>query len=105
MILPWAKLIPTAISLVEVAGSVLSSNQKEKARLAKINDFDMETLAKRIEVLESNELKQAELIKEMAQQNLILIKNAENNYKLAIIGFITALIAIVLLFILFVVKL
>jgi hypothetical protein len=105
MILPWAKLIPTAISLVEMAGSVLSSNQKEKARLAKIDDFDLESLTKRIEVLESNELKQAELIQQMAQQNLTLIKKAENNYKLAIIGFSTALLSIVLLFILFFVKL
>ncbi|SRX55738.1 hypothetical protein [Aequorivita sp. CIP111184] len=105
MILPWAKLIPTAISIVEMAGSVLSSNQKAKARLAKINDFDPESLSKRIEVLESNELKQAELIQQMAQQNLTLIKKAENNYKLAILGFIIALISIVLFFILFFLKL
>lgn len=105
MILPWAKLIPTAISLVDMAGSILSSNKKEKAKLAHNSDFDSSSLLKRIEILENNELQQAKLIEQMAQQNLTLIKRAENNYKLAIIGVSASLLAIALFFVLFFLKL
>jgi len=50
-------------------------------------------------------VKQAELIQQMAQQNLMLIKNAKNNYRLAIIGIFASLLSIVLFFVLFFVKL
>ncbi len=105
MVIPWARLLPTAISLVEMAGSVLSSNKKEKAKTENNHSFDPASLLKRIEVLENSELKQAELIQQMAQQNLTLIKKAESNYWLAIIGISASLLSIVLFFVLFFVKL
>ncbi len=103
--IPWTKLIPTAISLVEMAGSVLSSNKKEKARTEHIHSLEPASLLKRIEVLEKNELKQAELIKQMALQNLTLIKKAEKNYRFAIFGICASLLAIILFFVLFFLKL
>ncbi len=103
--IPWAQLIPTAISLVEMAGSVLTSNKKAKAKIANNPSLDTESLLERIEVLENNELKQAELIQQMAQQNLTLIKKAENNYRLAIIGICISLLSLVLFCVLFFMKL
>ena len=96
MILPWAKLIPTAISLVEMTGSLLSSNKKQKAKLLNTHNFDPESLLKRIEILENNELKQAAIIQQMAEQNLTLIKKAENNYRLTIIGISISTLSIIL---------
>ncbi len=101
----WAQLIPHAISLAEMAGRVLSSNKKEKAKTENNHSFDPASLLNRIEVLENNEVKQAELIQQMAQQNLALIKNAKNNYRLAVIGICASLLSIVLFFVLFFVKL
>lgn len=100
----WAQLIPHAISLVEMAGGILSSNKKEKAKIEKNPSLDPASLLSRIEILENNEVKQAELIQQMAQQNLTLIKKAEKNYKLAIIGICISLLSIVLLCVLFFLK-
>lgn len=105
MVLPWTQLIPHAISLVEMAGGILSSNKKEKAKTEQDPNFDPASLLNRIEVLENNEVKQAELIQQMAQQNLTLIKKAEMNYKFAIIAICVSLFSIVLLFVLFLLKL
>jgi hypothetical protein len=102
--IPWAQLIPTAISLVEMAGGILSSNRKEKAKAANNSSHDAASLLSRIEILENNELKQAELIQQMAQQNLTLIKKAENNYRLAVIGICASLLSIALLLVLFFLK-
>lgn len=103
--IPWAQLIPHAISLAEMAGGILSSNKKEKAKAAINPSLDPASLLKRIEILENNEVKQAELIQQMAEQNLALIKKAESNYKLAIIGICISIFSIVLFFILFFLKL
>lgn len=100
----WAQLIPHAISLVEMAEGILSSNKKEKAKIQKNPSLDPASLLSRIEILENNEVKQAELIQQMAQQNLTLIKKAEKNYKLAIIGICISLLSIVLLCVLFFLK-
>ena len=97
----WAQLIPHAISLAEMAGGILSSNKKAKAKAENNPSFDTVSLLKRIEVLENNEVKQAELIQQLAQQNIALIQKAEKNYRLAIIGICTSLFSIVLFFILF----
>ncbi|MBT0608149.1 hypothetical protein [Aequorivita echinoideorum] len=93
--LPWTTLIPTAISLAEMAGKVLSSNKKEKLKIDNTADADTASLIKRIEILEKNELKQAEILQQLTQQNLILIQKAEKNYKFAIIGLSISIIAIV----------
>ncbi|WP_026449701.1 hypothetical protein [Aequorivita capsosiphonis] len=105
MLIPWVKLVPTAISLVEMAGSVLSSNKKENLKRKNADSFDPEVLLKRIEVLESSELKQANLIKQLAQQNLTIIKRVESTYRLAIIGIVGSLVSIFLFLILFFMKL
>ncbi|HET8804559.1 MAG TPA: hypothetical protein VFM72_08275 [Aequorivita sp.] len=105
MVIPWTQLIPHAISLVEMAGGILSSNKKEKAKTEKNPSLDPASLLNRIEILENNEVKQAELIQQMAQQNLTLIKKAEKNYKLAIIGICISLLSIILLCVLFFLKL
>lgn len=99
--IPWTKLIPTAVTLVEMTGSLLSSNKKEQAQLVNNQNYDPTSLLKRIEILENNELKRAELIQQMAQQNLTLIKKAENNYRLAIIGITISLGSLILVFALF----
>ncbi|AFL81897.1 hypothetical protein Aeqsu_2439 [Aequorivita sublithincola DSM 14238] len=104
MIIPWTKLLPTAISVVEVAGKLLSSNKKEVAKAEKNHSLDPEGLLMRIEVLEKSEVKQAELIQQMALQNLSLIKKADSNYRLAIIGFFTSLISIALFCVLYFLK-
>jgi len=100
----WAQLIPHAISLAEMAGRALTSNKKEKAKAESNPSHDPASLLNRIEALENNEVKQAELIQQMAQQNIMLIKNAENNYRLAIIAVSASIVSIVLFFILFFVK-
>ena len=105
MAIPWTQLIPHAISLVEMAGGILSSNKKEKVKTEKNLSFDPEILLNRIEALENNEVKQAELIQQMAQQNLTLIKKAKKNYKFAIIGICISLFSIILFFVLFFLKL
>lgn len=92
--LPWLKLLPQAISIVEMAGSALSSNKKERAKADKNPSLDPVSLLKRIEVLENNEVIQAELIKQIAQQNLTLIKKAENNYKLALTAILISVVLI-----------
>ncbi len=97
----WAQLIPHAISLAELAGGILSSNKKAKAKAASNPSLDTASLLSRIEVLENNEIKQAELMQQMAQQNIALIQKAEKNYQLAIIGICTSIFSIVLFFILF----
>ena len=101
MLIPWAQLIPHAISLAEMAGGILSSNKKEKAKAEKNPSFDVVGLLSRIEVLENNEMKQAQLIQQMAQQNLSLIKKAEINYRLAIIRICASLLSIALFCVLF----
>lgn len=100
----WTKLIPTAVALVEMTGGLLSSNKKQKAKLADTDYLDSKSLLKRIEVLENNELNQAEVIQQMAQQNLTLIKKAQKNYKLAITGVIISLISLILFLVLFFLK-
>lgn len=92
----WTNLIPHAISLVEMAGSILSSNKKEKAKADQDPSHDPASLLRRIEVLEGNEVKQAELIQQMAQQNLALVKKAESNYRMAIVGICMGAFSIVL---------
>lgn len=99
--IPWTKLIPAAVALVEMTGGLLSSNKKEKAKLANTAYLDSASLLKRIETLESNELKQAEVIQQMARQNLTLIKRAEKNYKLAITSISLSLIILILVLLLF----
>lgn len=96
----WAQLIPHAISLVEMAGGLLSSNKKEKAKTANNHSFDPIDLLNRIEVLENNELKQAEFIQQIAQQNLTLIKKAESSYRLALISICASILSIALYFML-----
>lgn len=103
--LPWLKLIPQAISLVEMAGNVLSSNKKLRAKAEKNSSLEPEILLKRIENLEKNEVKQAELIQQMAQQNLILIKKAESNYKLSLVGIGISIISVILIAVLYFIKL
>lgn len=102
--IPWTKLIPTAVALVELTGGLLSSNKKEKAKLTSTDHLDSASLLKRIETLENNELKQAEVIQQMAKQNLTLIKRAEKNYKLAIASISLSLITLILVFLLFFLK-
>ncbi|MGO3182111.1 MAG: hypothetical protein ACTIJ9_04690 [Aequorivita sp.] len=102
--IPWTKLIPTAVALVEMTGGLLSSNKKQKAKLADTDHLDSTSLLKRIEVLENNELNQAEVIQQMAKQNLALIKKAEKNYKLAITGVSISIISLILFFVLFFLK-
>lgn len=99
--IPWIKLIPTAVSLVEMTGSLLSSSKKEKTKLANTDYLDSASLLKRIEILENNELKQAEIIQQMAKQNLAIIKKAENNYRLAITGITISVVSIILVIVLF----
>lgn len=94
--IPWTKLIPTAVALVEMTGGLLSSNKKEKAKLANTDYLDSAGLLKRVEILENNELKQAEIIQQMAKQNLTLVKRAENNYRLAITCIIISLASLIL---------
>lgn len=103
--LPWLKLIPQAISLVEMAGSALSSNKKIKLQAKNSSSLEPEILLKRIEVLESNEVKQAELIKQMAQQNLLLIKKAESSHKRSLIGIWISIISVILIAVLYFIKL
>jgi len=100
----WTHLIPHAISLAETAGRILSSNKKQKEKTEIDPSLDPTSLLKRIEVLENNELKQAELIQQMAQQNITLIQKAESNYRLAIIGICTSIFSVILFFILFLMK-
>ncbi len=100
----WTHLIPHAISLAETAGRILSSNKKQKEKTEIDPSLDPTSLLKRIEVLENNELKQAELIQQMAQQNITLIKKAESNYRMAIIGICTSIFSVILFFILFLLK-
>ncbi len=97
----WTHLIPHAISLAETAGRILSSNKKQKEKTDIDPSLDPASLLKRIEVLENNELKQAELIQQMAQQNIELIQKAESNYRLAIIAICTSIFSVILFFILF----
>lgn len=97
----WTHLIPHAISLAETAGRILSSNKKQKENTEIDPSLDPASLLKRIEVLENNELKQAELIQQMAEQNVALTKKAESNYKLAIIGVCISIFSIILFFVLF----
>ncbi len=97
----WLKLIPQAISLVELAGKILASNKKEKQKADNNLDLEPANLLKRIELLENNEVQQAELIQQMAQQNLTLIKRAEGNYKLALIAIGLSILSIILSAILF----
>ncbi len=104
MLIPWAQLIPHAISLAEMAGKVLSSNKKEKAKAADDHNLDPASLLKRIEILEDNEVRQAELIQQMAQQNITLIKKAESNYRFAIFGICTSILSVVLFILLFFLK-
>jgi len=103
--LPWLKLIPQAISLVEMAGNVLSSNKKRNALAENNTSLKPEILLKRIEILENNEVKQAELIQQMAQQNLVLIKKAESSYNLSIIGICVSIISVILIAVLYYIKL
>jgi len=102
--IPWTKLIPTAVALVEMTGGLLSSNKKQKAKLADTDHLDSTSLLKRIEVLENNELNQADVIQQLAKQNLALIKKAEKNYKLAITAFSISLISLILFLVLFFLK-
>lgn len=99
--IPWTKLIPTAVALVEMTGGLLSSNKKEKVKIANTDYLDSASLLKRIELLENNELKQAEIIQKMAKQNLTLVKKAENNYRIAITCIIISLVSLILIFTLF----
>ena len=102
--IPWTKLIPTAVALVQMTGGLLSSNKKQKTKLANTDYLDSTSLLKRIEILENNALKQAEVIQQMAKQNLALIKKAKKNYKLAITGISISLISLILVFVLFFLK-
>ncbi len=99
----WIKLIPQAISLVEMASRVLASNKKHKQKAEDNKSIDPAILLKRIEVLENNEVQQAELIQQMAQQNLTLIKKAESNYKLALTAVYLSIFLVILSTILFLV--
>lgn len=96
----WTHLIPHAISLAETAGRILSSNKKQKEKTKIDPSLDPASLLKRIETLENNELKQAELIQQMAQQNIELIRKSESNYRLAIIALCTSIFSVILFFIL-----
>ena len=96
MAIPWAQLIPHAISLAETAGRILSSNKKQKEKTEIDPSLDPASLLRRIEVLEKNELKQAELIEQMAQQNISLIQKAESNYRMALAGICMGAFSIVL---------
>lgn len=98
--LPWGQLIPTAISIAEMAGKILSSNKKEKAKTEGDHSFDPASLLKRIETLEKNELKQAELIQQMAQQILGLTKKSKANYTLAAVSLGFSLLVTLLVFLL-----
>lgn len=102
--LPWGQLIPTAISLAEMAGKILSTNRKQKAKTERDHNFDPAALLKRIETLENNELKQAELIQQMAQQNLLLIKKAENGFRLSVVSICIAVLSFVLFLFFFFLK-
>ena len=94
--LPWPQIISGAISIAEMAGKILSSNKKEKAKTEGDTNLEPANLLKRIETLENNELKQAELVQQMAQQILVLTKKSKTNYTLAVISLGFSLLTIIL---------
>lgn len=89
--LPWSQIIGAGFVLADVAREIYNSTKKnkEKGSTAELNQ--------RIELLEINQLKQAELLSQMAEQNKILLKQVRSNFLIAVVALVASLICLVLI--------
>lgn len=91
---PWWKLITNGAAIAEVAKQIFNTINKAKAS-APPPTGDIRDLLFRIDYLEKNELKQAELIKKMAEQMNEMSSKIKTANILAIISLIVAAISII----------
>jgi hypothetical protein len=90
----WWKIITNGATIAEVARQIYNTLTKDKAS-APSSSGDFRDLYQRLEFLEKNEIRQAELIKRMAEQMNELSTKAKNASTLAIISIVIAIISIV----------
>ncbi|HYG38786.1 MAG TPA: hypothetical protein VD908_09210 [Cytophagales bacterium] len=89
----WWKLISNGATIVDLARQVYTTLNKDKAASAP-NSTDVHDVMNRINYLEKNEIRQAELIKRMAEQINALTSKIRTATILAIISSIIAAISI-----------
>jgi hypothetical protein len=90
----WWKLITNGATIAELARQIYNTLAKDKASSPPPSG-DFRDLYQRLDFLEKNEIRQAELIKRMAEQMSELSTKAKNANTLAIISVMIAIISIV----------
>jgi hypothetical protein len=90
----WWKLISNGATIAELAKTIFNTVSKDKATAPPPSN-DIRDLLYRLDYLEKNEVKQAELIKRMAEQMNDMSSKIKTANILAIISIIVAAISIV----------
>lgn len=86
--LPWGQIISAGFTIADVARGIYNSTKKNKEKGGTIE------LHQRVELLETTQLKQAELITQMAEQNKLLVKQVRGYFILTIFALIISLICV-----------
>lgn len=89
----WWNLIANGATIADLARQVFNALNKDKAASSP-NSLDIRDVVNRINNLEKNEIRQAELIKRMAEQIQALSSKVQTATILAIISMVLAAISI-----------
>ncbi len=93
----WWNIISNGAVIADIAKQIYTSikTEKTKASTGGPKDNNIDTLLLRIDYLEKNEIRQADLIKQMAENTNAIAKKAQNAYILAIISAIIASFSVI----------
>ena len=90
----WWNIISKGATIAEIAKQIYTTIKKETPSSPPPTG-DLSDLYARMAYLEKNEVRQAELIKQMAEQNNAVAKKAQNAFLFAVIATILALISFI----------
>jgi hypothetical protein len=92
--LPWGQILSAGLSIADIARGIYKSTKKSK-------ESSSESLSLRVDQLENNLVKQAELLTQMADQNQQLIKKVRIYFYIAIGSIIFSIISLITTLIIF----
>ncbi|CAN5165537.1 hypothetical protein BH23BAC1_BH23BAC1_40490 [soil metagenome] len=96
--IPWIKLLTTGANVAEIAREIYVTVKRNKKEITGTNDPSISDLYIKIQLLEDNELKQASLITQMAEQQRILTNRLLVLYIISISSLVTAIFSITIHF-------
>lgn len=96
--IPWIKLLTTGANVAEIARDIYVTVKKNKKEIPSTGGPTVTDLHIKIQLLEDNEIKQAALISQIAEQQRILTNRLLVLYIISISSLVTAIFSIAIHF-------